>query len=92
MDYNLLKLRHRAERAHYPHHVSLRVDQTLSWFYRSESCQNNPDGQFIVLWIVFNAANWQENFQKAKHQTNMALANNTPLKLSNGYPSLLKEY
>ncbi|AGH46840.1 hypothetical protein [Paraglaciecola psychrophila] len=56
MDYNLLKLRHRAERAHYPHHVSLRVDQTLSWFYRSESCQNNPDGQFIFLWVAFNAA------------------------------------
>jgi hypothetical protein len=33
MDYNLLKLRHRAE-----------------------SCQNDFDGQFIFLWLAFNAA------------------------------------
>jgi hypothetical protein len=60
MDYSLLKLRHRAERAHYPHRVSLRVDQTLSWFYRAESCQNNPDDQFILLWVAFNAAYAQD--------------------------------
>jgi hypothetical protein len=90
MDYNLLKLRHRAERAHYPHHVSLRVDRTLNWFYRSKSCQNNPDGQFIVLWIVFNAANWQENFQKAKHQTNMALAKQHTAKIIERIPIIIK--
>jgi hypothetical protein len=56
MDYNLLKLRHRAERAHYSHHVSLRVDQTLSWLYRSESCEIDLDGQLVFLWVAFNAA------------------------------------
>jgi hypothetical protein len=37
MDYNLLKLRHRAE-----------------------PCQNDLDGQFIFLWVAFNAAYAQE--------------------------------
>jgi hypothetical protein len=56
MDYNLLKLRHRAEQAHYPHHVSLWVHPALSGLHRSESCQNNFDGQLIFLWVAFNAA------------------------------------
>jgi hypothetical protein len=60
MDYNLRQLRHRAERAHYPHHESLRVDQTLSWLYRDKSCENGLDGQYVFLWIVFNAAYAQE--------------------------------
>jgi hypothetical protein len=60
MGYSQLKQRHRAERAHYPHHVSLRVARMLSWLYRAESCQNNPDGQFVFLWVAFNAAYAQE--------------------------------
>jgi hypothetical protein len=59
MDDNPLKLRHRAERAHYPHHVSLRVDRTLSWFYRDKSFENNRDSQLVFLCIVFNVANAQ---------------------------------
>jgi hypothetical protein len=61
MDDNLLKPRHRAERAHYPHHVSLRVDQTLSWLYRAKSFENARDSLFVFLWFTFNAANWQVN-------------------------------
>jgi hypothetical protein len=60
MDYNLLKPRHRAERAHYPHHVSLRVHPTLSWLYRDKSCEIDFDGQFVFLWVAFNAAYAQE--------------------------------
>jgi hypothetical protein len=53
MDYNQLKLRHRAERAHYPHHLALWVHPALSWLHRSESCQNNLDGQFIFMWVAY---------------------------------------
>jgi hypothetical protein len=56
MDYNLLKQRYRTERAHYPHRLPLRVDQTLSWLHHAESCKNNLDGKFIFLWVAFNAA------------------------------------
>ncbi len=61
MGYNLLKLRHRAERAHYPHHVLWQVDRTLSWLYRAQFFENDRDGQFIFLGFTFNAANWQVN-------------------------------
>ena len=59
MDDNPLKLRHRAERAHYPHHVLLRVDRTLSWLYRAKSFKNDRDCLFVFLCIVFNVANAQ---------------------------------
>jgi hypothetical protein len=55
MDDNPLKLRHRAERAHYPHHVLLRVDRTLSWFYRGKSFETTVTvnlsfcGSFLML-------------------------------------------
>ena len=60
MDYNQLKQRHRAERENYPNNLSLRVHRALSWLNRSESCQNDLDGQFIFLWIAFNAAYAQD--------------------------------
>jgi hypothetical protein len=56
MGYNQLKQRYRTERAHYPHHVALRVDRTLSWLHRAASFKNNLDGQFIILWVAFNGA------------------------------------
>jgi hypothetical protein len=60
MDYNQLKQRHRAERENYPNNLSLRVHRALSWLNRAESCQNDLDGQFIFLWIAFNAAYAQD--------------------------------
>jgi hypothetical protein len=56
MGYSELKNRHRAERENYPNNLSLRVHRALSWLNRSESCDNDLDGQFIFLWIAFNAA------------------------------------
>jgi hypothetical protein len=56
MGYNQLKQQYRTKRAHYPHRVALRVDRSLSWLHRAESCKNNLDGQFIFLWVAFNAA------------------------------------
>ena len=66
MDYNQHKQCHRAEPAHYAHHLSLRI-------HRAESYQNHLDGQFVFMWVAFGAANWQEKGHKAKHQANTAL-------------------
>jgi len=35
--------------------VSLRVHRALSWLYRAETLEDDPDGRFIFLWIAFNA-------------------------------------
>lgn len=56
MNYITLKERHRAERNAYPQSTSLRVHRALSWLDRAEQCEDDPDAQFIFLWIAFNAA------------------------------------
>ena len=58
MDYAQLKERHRAERDAWHPNLSLRVHRALSWLDRAEQLggQNDADGQFILLWIAFNAA------------------------------------
>ena len=58
MDYEGLKARHRAEREGWHANLSLRVHRALSWLDRAEQLaeQNDVDGQFIFLWIAFNAA------------------------------------
>jgi len=55
MNYQALKERHRAERENYPANLSLRVHRSLSWLQKAES-MDDLDGQFIFLWIAFNAA------------------------------------
>ena len=56
--HSLLKPRHRAERASWPKSLSLRVHRALSWLDRAEqlASQDDLDGQFVFLWIAFNAA------------------------------------
>jgi len=58
LTYNVLKARHRAEREAYPPNLALRVHRALSWLKRSEdrAAHEDQDGQFIFLWIAFNAA------------------------------------
>jgi len=53
-----LKARHRAEREAYTTNLSLRVHRALSWLDGSEqlAAQDERDGQFLFLWIAFNAA------------------------------------
>jgi hypothetical protein len=60
LDYSHLKERQRSERESYPENLSLRVHRALSWLHRAESCENDLDGQFIFLWIAFNAAYAQD--------------------------------
>jgi len=56
MDYERLKARQRVERdTHHPN-LKLRVHRALSWLDRAEQLADDLDGQFIFLWIAFNAA------------------------------------
>ena len=50
-----LKARQREERDTHPESLALRVHRALSWLQRAEQCEDT-DGQFIFLWIAFNAA------------------------------------
>jgi Apea-like HEPN len=56
--YQQLKERQRAEREDWPENLGLRVHRALSWLNRAEQFeeQEEVDGQFIFLWIAFNAA------------------------------------
>ncbi len=51
-----LKTRQRAERAHTPQDLSLRVHRALSWLGRAAREADDPDIRFILLWVAFNAA------------------------------------
>ena len=74
MDYAQLKLRHRAERGAWHPNLSLRVHRALSWLDRAEQLgsQDDADGQFILLWIAFNAAyatEIDERFRLSEQET-----------------------
>jgi hypothetical protein len=74
MNYARLKERHRAERDGYPANLSLRVHRALSWLDRAEQLgvQGDTDGQFILLWIAFNAAyatEIDERYRESEQQT-----------------------
>ncbi|SHH97310.1 HEPN domain-containing protein [Ferrimonas marina] len=56
MDYQTLKLQHRAEREQWPEALSVRVHRALSWLQRAELCEQDEDAEFLFLWIAFNAA------------------------------------
>lgn len=51
-----LKQRHRLTREDQPADIRLRIHRALSWLNRAEQSHNDLDGQFIFLWISFNAA------------------------------------
>lgn len=74
MDYERLKARQRAERHAYPENLGLRVHRALSWLHRSEQLarSDDVDGQFIFLWIAFNAAyatDIDEKYRESEQQT-----------------------
>ena len=74
MNYEQLKARHRAEREAYHPNLSLRVHRALSWLNRAEQLgqQSDIDGQFIFLWIAFNAAyatDIDEKYRESEQQT-----------------------
>ena len=55
MDYETLKERHRLVRDDYPADLNLRIHRALSWWHRALQAED-ADGQYIFLWIAFNAA------------------------------------
>ena len=74
MDYEQLKERQRKERDGWPESLGLRVHRALSWLARAEQlgAQDDLDGQFIFLWIAFNAAyatEIEEKYRESEQQT-----------------------
>ena len=74
MKFATLKERQRAERHAWPENLGLRVHRALSWLHRAEQLQGNDDvdGQFIFLWIAFNAAyatDIDEKYRESEQQT-----------------------
>jgi hypothetical protein len=56
MHHQELTARQRRERATHSPRTALRVHRALSWFGRAEQLVEDPDTQFVLLWIAFNAA------------------------------------
>jgi hypothetical protein len=74
MDYKRLKDRQRAERHGWPENLGLRVHRALSWLHRAEQLASaeDVDGEFIFLWIAFNAAyatEIDEKYRESEQQT-----------------------
>ena len=74
MDFERLKARQRDERPRYPENLGLRVHRALSWLHRAEQLAHGDDvdGQFIFLWIAFNAAyatDIDEKYREPEQQT-----------------------
>ena len=55
-DFLTLKTKQRSLRDGFPTDLALRVHRALSWLGRAEGERDDPDVQFILLWIGFNAA------------------------------------
>ena len=74
MNYQRLKERQRAERDEWPENLGLRVHRALSWLQGAERLagEKDLDGQFIYLWIAFNAAyatDIDEKYRESEQQT-----------------------
>jgi hypothetical protein len=74
VSFERLKERHRAERHAWPENLSLRVHRALSWLNRAEQLGGQDDlaGQFIFLWVAFNAAyatEIDEKYGESEQQT-----------------------
>ena len=61
-----LKAKQRLLREDFPENMGIRVHRSLSWLCCAEQSEENKDGQFIYLWIAFNAAYGQVNRPQVK--------------------------
>lgn len=50
-----LRKKYRGIRDTFPEPLRLRVHRAISWYGRSENCEDDPDAKFLFLWIAFNA-------------------------------------
>ena len=62
-----LKTKQRALREGFPENMGLRVHRSISWIGRAENARKDPDGQFLFLWIAFNAAYADEDEFQSIH-------------------------
>ena len=62
-DSGWLKEKQRRVREEFPINLGLRVHRAISWIKKAE-IETDPDGQFIFLWIAFNAC-YAEYSQKS---------------------------
>jgi hypothetical protein len=74
MQFERLKERQRAERHGWPENLALRVHRALSWLHRAEQLAHadDVDGEFVFLWIAFNAAyatEIDERYRESEQQT-----------------------
>jgi hypothetical protein len=74
MNFERLKERQREERNRWPENLGLRVHRALSWLHRAEqlASADDLDGEFIFLWIAFNAAyatEIDEKYRGSEQQT-----------------------
>jgi hypothetical protein len=74
MNHEALKERQRTERHGWPENLALRVHRALSWLHRAEQLAHadDIDGEFIFLWIAFNAAyatEIDEKYRESEQQT-----------------------
>jgi len=74
MEHARLKERQRTERHGWPENLGLRVHRALSWLHRAEQLAraDDLDGEFIFLWIAFNAAyatEIDEKYRESEQQT-----------------------
>ncbi|MCX4190820.1 HEPN domain-containing protein [Methylophaga sp. OBS3] len=71
MKHQELKSYQRLHRDSFPESLGLRVHRALSWLDKAENESDDPDAQFIFLWIAFNAAYASEidsrEFSEQKH-------------------------
>jgi hypothetical protein len=51
-----LKRRHRETRGAQPEALRVRIHRAISWLARAEAEADDPDAQFLFLWIALNAA------------------------------------
>jgi hypothetical protein len=55
-----LKAKHKQASNHHGESSRVRLHRAVSWLKRAEREQDDPDAQFVFLWIAFNAAYAQE--------------------------------
>lgn len=76
-DFNDLKAYQREQRDNWGQGLNLRVHRALSWLKKAEfeRAHDDTDGEFIALWISFNAAYASEHNIKAQKNEREAYGN-----------------
>jgi len=63
-----LKEKQRKLRDDFPEDLGLRVHRAISWLMRAEHADDDPDVQFVLLWIAFNASYAEDDRSPAREK------------------------